>query len=265
MNKLDVRTVPDKAIVLLGGDRASTRIVYHALRKSFPCIHVILEGGASRVRMILKRRRRLGTVTVLGQVAFVGAVVPFLRWRAQQRIGQIIQENGFDESPILERVIRVASVNSEECRSRLRTLDPAVVVVCGTRIIQGATLDCVRAPFINLHAGITPLYRGVHGGYWALAEGRPDLVGTTVHLVDTGIDTGRIIAQATLHLCDADCFVTYPYLQLASGLPLLRDAVGHAMAGDLSPVPGPLAPGSALRSHPTAWGYLFRRVSRGVR
>ncbi len=48
-----------------------------------------------------------------------------------------------------------------------------------------------------MHAGITLRYRGVHGGYWALAEQHPEWVGTTVHLVDPGIDTGGILAQST--------------------------------------------------------------------
>ena len=84
-----------------------------------------------------------------------------------------------DISPVDGRVIRVPSVNSGKARRALREFSPQVVVVNGTRIICNETLCAVDAPFINTHAGITPLYRGVHGGYWALREGRPDLVGTT--------------------------------------------------------------------------------------
>ena len=58
-------------------------------------------------------------------------------------------------------------------------------------------LGSLGCPVVNVHAGITPRYRGVHGGYWALAERHPEWVGTTVHLVDPGIDTGAILAQAT--------------------------------------------------------------------
>ena len=61
-------------------------------------------------------------------------------------------------------------------------------MVNGTRIISSRVLDSIGCPIINTHAGITPRYRGVHGGYWALAEGHPEEVGTTVHLVDKGIE-----------------------------------------------------------------------------
>jgi methionyl-tRNA formyltransferase len=117
----------------------------------------------------------------------------------------------------------------------------------------------VGAPFINLHAGITPLYRGVHGGYWALAEGRPELAGTTVHLVDDGIDTGAVLAQACFRAGPADSFATYPYLHLAAGLPHLLDAVAAALRGALRPQPHPALP-SRLRTHPTFWQYARMRL-----
>ena len=39
---------------------------------------------------------------------------------------------------------------------------PRVVIVNGTRIIQERVLQSVDAIFLNTHAGITPMYRGVH-------------------------------------------------------------------------------------------------------
>ncbi len=255
---------PSRPVVLLGTDKASTRIVYHALRQAFPQLEVILEGRRSRTRTIL-RRRRLGTVSMLGQAAFAGLVVPILRWQAQKRIRQIIRDNRLDASPIPSPLMRVASVNSEACVLRLCSLKPAVVVVNGTRIIKRTVLDTVRAPFINIHAGITPLYRGGHGAYWALAEGQPTLVGTTIHLIDPGIDTGPVLAQATFRVTREDSFATYPYLHLAAGLPHLAEVVARALGGDLNPLSSPPSLASRLRYHPTAWGYLYRRLTRGVK
>ena len=164
----------------------------------------------------------------------------------------------------------------------LRDLAPTVVVVLGTRIISPAVLAAVDCPFVNTHAGITPRYRGMHGGYWALTEGRPDLVGTTVHLVDAGIDTGAVLARTYFAPGPQDSIATYPYLHLASGLPALAEQVARLVAGGgaeptsqapvppssatsdapgLAPVPGE----SRLWWHPTLWGYLARRWRSGVR
>src|SRR5438093_9923670 len=53
------------------------------------------------------------------------------------------------------------------------------VVVNGTRIISEAVLTASDAVFINMHAGITPKYRGVHGGYWALYNGDGEAASST--------------------------------------------------------------------------------------
>ncbi len=73
-----------------------------------------------------------------------------------------------------------------------------MVLVVGTRIISRKVLVAVAAPFINYHDGITPKYRGIHGGYWASAQSDLANFGVTVHLVDPGIDTGEVLYQARL-------------------------------------------------------------------
>jgi methionyl-tRNA formyltransferase len=140
-----------------------------------------------------------------------------------------------------------------------------VVVVSGTRIIARDVLENVPARFVNLHAGITPAYRGVHGGYWALADGRPEACGVTIHLVDAGIDTGAVLAQAPIRPSLHDNFTTYPLLQLAAGLPLLVDVVRRLQSGEApQPIAAPPGP-SRLHSHPTLWQYLYYRITRRVR
>ena len=66
-----------------------------------------------------------------------------------------------------------------------------------------------------------------------------------MHLVDPGIDTGGVLAQATFAVTPTDTIATYPYLHLAAGLPLLGDQVDRALAGQK-----PLAPWS--KRSPTA-------------
>jgi len=255
-------------VVVLAGPGEPTNIVYHYLSRRFPDVVVVMEQPVGRVTLARRRARRLGWPTVLGQVAFVTIAVPWLRHRARARVESIMADAHFEVADIPE-IHRVPSVNDVGTGTRLRELSPAVVVVSGTRIISDRTLGAVPCPFLNVHAGITPRYRGVHGGYWALAEGRPDLVGTTVHLVDTGIDTGGVLARAYFAPAAGDNFATYPYRHLADGLPLLAEQVERVLAGerlqaeDPRSVPGDGA--SRLRWHPTLWGYLWTRVRRGVR
>lgn len=256
---------PASRVVLLASDGPSTRIVYHALHERYPDLVVILEEPVSRARLLQRRLRTLGALATFGQALFVATVAPALRRAGRARIEEIKRLHGLDDAPIERTVRRVPSANSEEARAVLRELAPRVVVVNGTRIIGRDTLGCTPAIFLNTHAGITPLYRGVHGGYWALAEGRAELVGSTVHLVDPGIDTGAIVEQATFQVTERDSFATYPYLHVAAGLAPLQRAVEAALQGGLSPRAEERGLASRLRHHPTLWGYLGRRLLRGVR
>lgn len=144
----------------------------------------------------------------------------------------------------------------------LRERKPGVVLVMGTRLIAQATLLAAEAPFVNYHAGITPKYRGVHGAYWARATCDAANCGVTVHVIDAGIDTGAILYQERISPGPADNFSTYPYLQLAAGLPLLARAGKDALEGDLAPLTVDLP--SKLWSHPTLWGYFAAGFGRGV-
>jgi len=252
-------------IVMLASDGDSTWIAYNGLRKDLPIAKVILEDPISRWTLLKRRFRKLGARKVAGQLAFQFGMVPALRRTARRRIDQITRDLALDRTPADPSVIqRVPSANSPEAMAALRALAPDVVIVNGTRILSKEVLSCVQTTFLNTHAGVTPMYRGVHGGYWALAEQRPDLCGVTVHIVDTGIDTGSIVGQAMIRPTADDSFVTYPYLQMAAALPVLAQAVRDACNHALETKP-PLAGSSKLWSHPTIGEYLRNRLAHGVK
>ncbi len=257
--------LPSKKIVLLGREDRSTAILYNSLRSEFPLAGVIVEEGESQVKFVKRRVGRLGLRKALGQVAFRLLVVPWLKATSRRRIEEIIQQFGLDASPMPPvKLVKVSSVNSDETVQFLQELQPKVVVVSGTRIIAAGVLNCVPAVFINMHAGITPRYRGVHGGYWALVEHHVDACGVTVHEVDTGVDTGRILGQTRITPNDEDNFVTYGFLQQAAGLPLLKRAIRDACDGQLQSVAAPDGE-SRLWTHPTLGEYVYHRLKSGVK
>jgi folate-dependent phosphoribosylglycinamide formyltransferase PurN len=252
------------SIVLACADGDSTRAIASALEKRFGQISVVMENPVSKWQMIKRRAKKLGVVTTGGQVVFIAFLVPLLRYLGRNRISKL--ETEFDlQKSLPANVINVESINSEQSIDAFRKLKPEVVVISGTRIISRNVLSAIDAPFINMHAGITPSYRGVHGAYWALFEGKPELVGTTVHLVDPGIDTGGIIEQAFFEVDNSDSFATYPYLHTASGIPALIRAVESALNGTLQTKPHQPGLVSELRYHPTIWQYVQGRLMKGVR
>lgn len=247
-------------VVMLAGPRDSTNIVFNAIQPDL----VIVEERVSKLRFIRRRIKQFGLGTAAGQVLFRAIFVPLLRQLSKKRIREIKRENGLDDTPVpSDKVIFVHSVNDDSAVIALKRANPDVVVVNGTRIIAERVLRSVPATFLNTHSGITPLYRGVHGGYWALVNKDKANCGVTIHIVDAGIDTGDIIYQARIEPSRADNFVTYLHLQLAAAMDLLRQAISEAANGTIVRLPPPTGD-SRLWTHPTAVEYL-RNLFGGVR
>lgn len=65
------------------------------------------------------------------------------------------------------------------------------------RILREEAISIPRLGVLNLHSGILPDYRGVMATFWAMLAGEKE-IGTTMHwIVDSGIDTGPILALRT--------------------------------------------------------------------
>lgn len=250
-------------IVLLAGDGLSTRVMYHSLREEFDVVEVVLEDKPSALKMLRHRARKLGVIQTLGQLGFILYSRLLIR-ASRPRIEQLLRRHGLTDAPIPAQVIRrVASANGRDVADRLRQQAPQAVVVNGTRILSKKLLAAVDAPFINTHMGITPAYRGVHGGYWALANDDHARCGVTVHLVDAGVDTGGILYQAPIKPEADDNFATYPILQLVQGVSQMKAALRDAAAGCLVPRVGDGL--SRQWYHPSLFGYWKTRLRRGVK
>ena len=193
----------------------------------------------------------------MGQAAFMLFIFPVLKIISQKRKTEILKAYNISLDPLPENnLIKVNTLNCDESRKLLKEINPDLVIVNGTRIISKKTLGCIDAPFINIHVGITPLFRGVHGGYWAMATGKKDLFGVTIHYVDSGVDTGGIIEQVLVAPTAKDNLFTYPFLKYGACMPVLKNIVDKFIAGE-KPAPKPsLVNESKLWYHPTIFQWL---------
>src|SRR4029453_196854 len=172
--------MPRDRVGLLTSDGEAGRVAARYLAGRFPALTVIVETPVSRSLLLRRRIKRLGLVHVGGQLAFM------LFQRIQQRLSksritEIIRKADLDARwPGDRGILRGPPANPPECIEHLRRLRPRAILVMGTRIIGAEVLRSVDAPFINYHAGVTPKYRGVHGGYWAKAKGDNDNFGVTI-------------------------------------------------------------------------------------
>jgi methionyl-tRNA formyltransferase len=251
------------SVVILAGRDESTWFVCNAIHAQVGLRAVVLERPKGKMAIVKARARKLGWTRAIGQAAFVLAS-PVLRWESHRRRAEIIRQHGLCAEPVSGvEIVDVPTVNDQETTEILHRLQPRVVVVNGTRIISARVLAAVDAVFINMHAGVTPKYRGVHGAYWALYNGDCENAGVTVHLVDRSVDGGPILYQRQIDPGPLDNYCTYPLLQVAAGLPVLIRAVQDALAGQLSPIQG-VEP-SQLYYHPSLGQYLVARIMRGIK
>ncbi len=249
---------------MLTGPAISSRFMYNGLAKDFE-IHTVIRERPVPMKTIMKNRaKKLGWFNVAGQIAFGVMILPILRNFSQKQKEKVIQKLGLNDAPIPnEKLVEVASVNARETIELLQKINPDVVVVNGCRIVSKKVLSAVNAVFINTHEGITPRYRGIHGGYWALSRKDAENSGVTVHLVDKGVDTGGILYQAVIRPEKKDNFTTYPYYQTAAGIPLMKKAIEDVAADSLKEIAPQLE--SRIWYHPTLWQYLWNFLTKNVK
>lgn len=251
---------------MLVGHGPSARYVYNGLKTEFEIPHVIRAGAApgGRLKFVKRRIKRLGYWKVFGQILFKIGIVRPLTYFSKKRVNELKNELHLsDEIYPKDVLIDVPYVNSNICLKTLKKIDPDIIIVNGTDIISKKILNGVNATFVNTHVGITPKYRGVHGGYWALARGDKENCGVTVHLVDAGIDTGGILYQGIIKPTKKDNFITYPFLQVSEGIELMKKAIHDISNNTVSPKKGGME--SKLWYHPTIWKYLYLRLTKGVK
>ena len=96
-------------------------------------------------------------------------------------INQIIDVSGVDEfnQKSFELIKETASKQK-------------ATLIYGSGIIREKLMYVLPKPLINIHGGISPYFKGSSTLLYALALCQPELLGMTVHEIDSGIDSGDI-------------------------------------------------------------------------
>ncbi|MCU7995603.1 formyl transferase [Shewanella glacialipiscicola] len=245
-------------ILVLGRNSSSSKLLVNTLLQHNYETFFIQEQRDDSLQLIKNRVKRKGFFTVVFQLTFQvfqRILVSFSKRRTRELI------NGRDQE--LAPVAVYENINSGEAIDAVSAVGADLIILSGTRILSPNFLKKVTQPIVNIHAGITPKYRGVHGGYWALVNGEPALFGSTIHRVDEGIDTGEVIRYAFATPSNRDNFVTYPILQQRAAC---DEIVKLLKSGKLFEVAEEsVTEQSLLWSHPTIFEYLYYVVTRGIK
>jgi formyltetrahydrofolate hydrolase len=249
-----------KKILVLGRSSASTQMLIQCLNNNNYDVEWCEERRDDKKNLLIKRVKKQGIVKVFGQLLFL-VFQKYLHFISRQRKKNILDDFGNISDTVA--VFNTPNINLLDSVKFIEKVKPDLIVLSGTRILSPEFLAAVHVPILNIHAGINPKYRGVHGGYWALVNKDTFNCGSTIHRVDEGIDTGEVLAYARIKPTTKDNFVTYPILQQKAALDLIPKIVSDIFLGNHNEIK--IDMDSKIWTHPTIWQYIFNRLKLGVK
>jgi methionyl-tRNA formyltransferase len=139
------------------------------------------------------------------------------------------------EEPRVDRpelVREVDGINSPELVALADELAPDFIAVFGTSLIKSDLLTKGRLGIVNLHGGLSPEYRGADCTFWALYNGEPEKVGCTLHYIDAGIDTGKLIAHISPEVKPSDDELVLFWRAVQASADIYAEFLQRALSGE---------------------------------
>ena len=153
-------------------------------------IGVLVSGSGSNLQALLDHE---GAYTVAVVVSNVAGAYAVERARAKGVEAVVVASKG-----------RAREDHEADVDAVLRDRGVDLVVLAGyMRVLTSSLVQRWPQRIVNVHPALLPSFPGMHAAKQALAHGCR-VAGCTVHLVDAGVDTGPILAQAAVPILDDD-------------------------------------------------------------
>ena len=119
--------------------------------------------------------------------------------------------NKFDISKNVKKILKTNSIkeivldkhiNHKDSVSKIKKLQPDLLVsILGNQIFKTPIIKLAPKGCLNLHTALLPIYRGLMPTFWVL-KNNEKYTGVSVFYVEKGIDSGPIIVQKRVEICD---------------------------------------------------------------
>ncbi|MCX6072663.1 MAG: methionyl-tRNA formyltransferase [Chloroflexi bacterium] len=187
-------------------------------------------------------------VVFMGSPAFAVPVLQALA-QAHQVVGVVTQPDrpagrgrAVTPPPVKEAagVLRIPVIQPERLRAPEATHSVAewtpdvIIVAAYGQILRNDILSLPRHGGVNVHASLLPRWRGAAPIQAALRAGDLE-TGITIMKMDAGMDTGGILAQASLPIEPDDTGASLTRRLALLGASLLLDTLPGYLSGDLFP------------------------------
>jgi methionyl-tRNA formyltransferase len=210
---------------------------------------VLPSGGPERLWIRFRRGvRRYSVRDFLSRV----------HWRAWRRItgagrraNDTVRRTLFPDgspAPLPDPLVHIVpDHNGEQCRTLLLELRPRILAVYGTDLIRRPVIELATEVALNLHTGISPRYRGSSSVFWALHNEEPEWVGSTVHVLDPGVDSGDVLGTVRPEITSDDDEASLFAKCVQEGAGLYADVIVRALEGPVPAEPQVLEHGQQYR------------------
>jgi len=160
---------------------------------------IMISGRGSNMEALLKN-------TISGELGLCAEIIGVFSNKAEAPGLDIAERLGFPVKVIPFRGKKRKQYNTE-LKKWLVELDPDFIILAGYMlIIPSDIVTSFPERIINIHPADTTQHQGLHGYEWAWQNKLSETM-ITIHYVDTGLDTGRIIAQKRVDLIGANSLI----------------------------------------------------------
>jgi len=182
-------------VILITSNGLEHRYVTNILAQKIDFEAIILDHGIKRnklqsIKVLLSRY-----TTFQIAMRMLGKAISIFNkddLKKQQAMVNIFTQQLCDEFNYAGNIIEVNGINSDESVALIKKIDPDLLLIYGTGIIKNRILDLPKKLCLNMHTGISPYYRGAGCSFWPLYDGKPEMIGATVHECTSDVDGGII-------------------------------------------------------------------------
>ena len=160
---------------------------------------ILISGRGSNMKAILESIRR-GDVEGIGKILIIS--------NKQDALGLEIAKNEYR----VKTTTVLSNKNDDSFESRLNNelnkdnIGPHNGLICLAgfmKILSPSFVELYKHRIMNVHPSLLPSFKGLHAQKQALLAG-VKITGCTVHFVDNGVDSGPIILQYPVPVCNND-------------------------------------------------------------
>jgi methionyl-tRNA formyltransferase len=123
------------------------------------------------------------------------------------------------------KVYKVDKFNSQNCADLLESIDADLLTISSAPILKEYIFNKGKQGCLNAHPGWLPKYRGLGANACALKNG--DSPGISVHFLDSGIDTGKIIIREKIEIQLNDTVSKINDRAIKRGAELMAEVIGQ--------------------------------------